>query len=647
LTTSGSAPQVLLESKPAPVVGRSLPGVGGDVSGYFAFRLDGLRQKGADDADRTDTALGQGDRIGRVLSRFAGRAAAELRIRVDPGSPRPVVVWLIGRAWARHPTEARQSTVALREQIQDVLAEEFLISSPAGPQEIQSAMRSTVGAVRQAACITKKELTAAPVRPDAGSVPHLATSSFSGGRRAWAEVYRSLSYLRIPLEVSVALFPVRLPRDWTEQLASRAAHYDRLAGAADVGGDLFYGRRRIGPDLFAARAARSIRDLLHRWSREAYFARIQVAAPRLPVDLVELVGSALTDGPTDPSATSTGFDPAYEIRWFTSADELGAARWNLAALDCYQPEVRAWRRPASTWSTPRDDLLTGLVDLGEAASIVQLPTQAAGGAAVLPTVRADADHADDLRADVLVLTVTEVETSELRQSLLAAGAQERVVHGSSNTYRLYEKVAGTAVAHVRCSMGSAAAGGSTLTVAAAIAELRPWAVVAVGIAFGVDEQEQPLSSVLLSETLTTYESQRLGEDEGGGLVIRERGHTVPGSPTLLARFRDGLPGSVGVRVIPGQILSGEKLVDNASEKARLLARFPDAVGGEMEGSGVFAASHRSAVEWLVVKAVSDHGASKRVDKAARQQAAAAAAADSFAAVLRQGGLRRRAEPSGR
>lgn len=289
---------------------------------------------------------------------------------------------------------------------------------------------------------------------------------------------------------------------------------------------------------------------------------------------------------------------------------------------------------------PRYALLSALVDAEEASVVLGLPTNEAGGSAVLPSHGTRTGGPNTTRADVVVLTTTPVETEAVDKAMEQVGGERReVAYGTTNTYTLHRPVSGTVVAHVRCAMGSSAAGGSILTVAAAIEDLKPWAVLAVGIAFGADVDEQPLNDLLLSERLTAYELQRWGTDEAGGPAILERGPTVPSSPTLLGRFRDSHLEDFGIRVQAGQLLSGEKLVDNADQKTDLLRRFPDAIGGEMEGAGLFAASHRGSVEWLVVKAVCDHGQDKATEKVQRQREAAEVAARAFVTVLRQGGLR--------
>ena len=64
---------------------------------------------------------------------------------------------------------------------------------------------------------------------------------------------------------------------------------------------------------------------------------------------------------------------------------------------------------------------------------------------------------------------------------------------------------------------------------------------------------------------------------------------------------------MGIRLKPGRMLSGGKLVDHRGFRAALHKRFPDAVAGEMEGTGVAAACARRDMPWLMVKGVSDRG----------------------------------------
>lgn len=67
------------------------------------------------------------------------------------------------------------------------------------------------------------------------------------------------------------------------------------------------------------------------------------------------------------------------------------------------------------------------------------------------------------------------------------------------------------------------------------------------------------------------------------------------------------PDGYACRVKPGPLLSGDTLLDNLDEKVRLFSQHPTAIGGEMEGAGLYAAASRHGAnkEWIVVKAVCD------------------------------------------
>lgn len=56
----------------------------------------------------------------------------------------------------------------------------------------------------------------------------------------------------------------------------------------------------------------------------------------------------------------------------------------------------------------------------------------------------------------------------------------------------------------------------------------------------------------------------------------------------------------------GSILSGEKLIDNNSYKNLLFKQFPNAIGGEMEGYGIYSAcANQNLSEWIIIKGICD------------------------------------------
>jgi nucleoside phosphorylase len=241
-------------------------------------------------------------------------------------------------------------------------------------------------------------------------------------------------------------------------------------------------------------------------------------------------------------------------------------------------------------------------------------------------------------ADVIVTTVNDIETDALVAAMESAGYRGRPEMGLVNTYWLYGPINGAMVAHVRTSMGSGGQGGSSLTLIDAIRDLKPGAVIGVGVAFGVDEESQPIGQLLVSEKLTEYEKTRIGTGLDGERIVLHRGAITEASPRLVGRFRDARLADIAVSIKVGEVLSGEKLVDNPEFKSELTDRFPDAIGGEMEGAGIQAAAGRENTEWLIAKAVCDYASSKSLDKRARQERAAAVAAKAVLHVLERGGM---------
>src|SRR5262249_43315414 len=86
---------------------------------------------------------------------------------------------------------------------------------------------------------------------------------------------------------------------------------------------------------------------------------------------------------------------------------------------------------------------------------------------------------------------------------------------------------GTRVFHALSEMGSGSLGAMQQTVDKAIRALDPGAVLAVGIAFGVDKKKQEIGDVLVSKQLRPYDLQRAGEQ----IILRDdrgEGHAERG-----------------------------------------------------------------------------------------------------------------------
>ena len=245
----------------------------------------------------------------------------------------------------------------------------------------------------------------------------------------------------------------------------------------------------------------------------------------------------------------------------------------------------------------------------------------------LPVVKAiskaESDEISKPRVGILVATETEREAVLKRMKFLKSRRFVGQVFQGNNTC-FVGRLGGADIVLCMTAMGTTSRDGSTIVTSEVIDAWNLSAVIMVGIAFGKDATMQRVGNVLIADRVIPYEPQRVGES-----VNHDRGIPIQSGPVLFNRFRNivgwsftdpkGFPSGYQV----GPLLSGEKLVDNADFKRSLFDRYPQAIGGEMEGAGVAAAAERKRREWIVVKAICDWGDGT---KKSRHQAFAAASA---------------------
>ena len=233
------------------------------------------------------------------------------------------------------------------------------------------------------------------------------------------------------------------------------------------------------------------------------------------------------------------------------------------------------------------------------------------------------------RTAIVLATATDIETCAVLSAMDTLPGEDRLLEGSLDvtTYRV-GLLGRYIVAHLQCAMGSTGVAASQISICDAIHEVNPKVVFMIGIAFGLKRSKQRLGDVLIAEHITGYEMVKLRPD-----TIDERGPTIPGSIVLTERFKSRVHDWTYTRadgtrteVVRGRVLSGEKLVNNREFSAALVTRFPDAIGGEMEGVGAYAVAARRRREILLVKSICDWADGLKNDRA---QAFAAATATSL------------------
>jgi nucleoside phosphorylase len=234
--------------------------------------------------------------------------------------------------------------------------------------------------------------------------------------------------------------------------------------------------------------------------------------------------------------------------------------------------------------------------------------------------------------DILLVTATPTEKDSVLNCLTPLEGESiwKITVGHETYYVGRCGIYTTAL--LMCEMGISLRGSAMLATYTSIQLWRPKAVIMVGIAFGKDSKKQNVADVLIADQIISYELQRVGKKE-----TIYRGSKREVGETLLNRFRNidnwifSRPDGSKSKAYIGPLLSGEKLVDNLKFRSKLFKQFPEAIGGEMEGTGVAAASDRIGIEWILVKAICDWGDGAKNKK--HQQLAAAASASIVKHVL--------------
>jgi WD40 repeat protein/nucleoside phosphorylase len=230
----------------------------------------------------------------------------------------------------------------------------------------------------------------------------------------------------------------------------------------------------------------------------------------------------------------------------------------------------------------------------------------------------------DNQADLVLITFNQHETKAIMDCFCPDGPLSRSSKGGY-TYSHLGVVGDMKLVHVISNQGSLPLGAAMQTTQAAIEAWRPRAVIAVGIAFGIDRDKQKIGDVLVSSQIQNYELNRVNSDGS----ITPRGGRPDASTTLVNRIKtidETLPTVAKAqwpKVQIGLMLSGEKLIDNIDYRDSLRKDCPDAIGGEMEGNGVYAAAQSEACEWLVIKAICDFADGKKGQKKEENQRLAA------------------------
>ncbi|WP_245744576.1 hypothetical protein [Lentzea fradiae] len=185
----------------------------------------------------------------------------------------------------------------------------------------------------------------------------------------------------------------------------------------------------------------------------------------------------------------------------------------------------------------------------------------------------------------------------------------------------------------------------------AIRDLKPSCAVITGICYGLKPKEQDFRQILVSSRIRDLDHAKMLQS-GDMIVSQDRGEVVSPSPRLLQAAKTAKRQWERENNVPvhfGQMLSWNKLVNAELVVSDLRERYPDAIGGDMEGTGFYAAVRWAGIEGILIKAISDFGQEK---DDSHQRPAAVNAARYVLHLVKVGALtnvggRRDAGPTGR
>ncbi|MGH3281107.1 MAG: hypothetical protein ACRDNW_18500, partial [Trebonia sp.] len=291
--------------------------------------------------------------------------ALDLRIAADPAAGTPLSVAVLGRVWGNDVGEVTTRGESLRAKVRAAMPRHVTATAVEDAGEVARLLSPFGGTPADSAVITRRELIGLPSRPDAGVSYYYSAVPFNWSAGDWSAVYSALAASPVPVVLSVAAVPMKVPPQFAQTLVTLATFYGRLARDAEAPSGRYPGRQRLAPDAFAVDAEEAFHDFSRRLSQKAFALRIQVsAARRLPPGIVETVAGAIS--PPEPA----GSDPehqrnasTYDVRRPASVAERRLAEYNLNVINVGmltgRPEI--WSRP-----DPPDPQLAMLSVLGDA-----------------------------------------------------------------------------------------------------------------------------------------------------------------------------------------------------------------------------------------------------------------------------------------
>lgn len=224
------------------------------------------------------------------------------------------------------------------------------------------------------------------------------------------------------------------------------------------------------------------------------------------------------------------------------------------------------------------------------------------------------------KVDILLLTVTNLESKALLSEMMPLDDQEGILQGSLSvvTYRI-GLFGNYCAAHTELIIGTPVPYDSASIPKLAFDEIKPKAVFLLGNAFGLKKDKQRVGDVLIAKSILPYKTNKFGDN-----FLINKGEEILCGNILSERFRtrklnwevfcDGRK----IEIFQGLVLSGQDLIDKQLSEA-LVREFPTALGGEKQDAASYSfissLPKESQPEIILVKSVWQWADSIKNDRA--------------------------------
>lgn len=241
------------------------------------------------------------------------------------------------------------------------------------------------------------------------------------------------------------------------------------------------------------------------------------------------------------------------------------------------------------------------------------------------------------RSRTLIMVATRAERDAVIAAVHAVnGCEPEITYLPHQAVLRLGPISRTTLLLAQVEPGTIGLGAAGIAAAALVSRLDLDFLILAGICFGLKPADpelawrgrpgdQQLADILVGDQLRAVDHRKETDEPDGSRTVLIRGDYVTPSPALLGRLHAveqswSRPPAVHF----GPLLSANVLVNSRSLRDEICEQQREAIGGEMEGAGVYAAAAHAKVDWIVVKAVCDWGFDKSDDfhAAAARNAAA-------------------------